>query len=44
MALVYVHCPECQSIDVVQYGTQANGTQRYQYRGTRAEEPGKARL
>mgnify|MGYP001154650846 FL=1 len=29
MALVYVHCPECQSIDVVQYGNQANGTQRY---------------
>jgi transposase-like protein len=26
MALVYVHCPECQSIDVVQYGKQANGT------------------
>ena len=22
-------CPECQSIDVVQYGKQANGTQRY---------------
>src|SRR6266403_5669588 len=29
MALVHVHCPECQSIDVVQYGQQANGTQRY---------------
>jgi transposase-like protein len=29
MALVYVHCPECQSIDVVQVGKQANGTQRY---------------
>jgi len=29
MALVYVPCPECQSIDVVQYGKQANGTQRY---------------
>ena len=28
MALVSVHCPECQSIDVVQYGKQANGTQR----------------
>jgi len=25
MALVYVHCPECQSSDVVQYGKQANG-------------------
>jgi transposase-like protein len=29
MALVDVHCPECQSIDVVQDGKQANGTQRY---------------
>jgi len=29
MALVYVHCPECQRIDVVPYGKQANGTQRY---------------
>ena len=29
MALVHVHCPACQSIDVVQYGKQANGTQRY---------------
>ena len=29
MALVSVRCPECQSIDVVQYGKQANGTQRY---------------
>src|SRR5256885_2329474 len=29
MALVSVHCPQCQSIDVVQYGKQANGTQRY---------------
>src|SRR5262245_8668324 len=29
MALVDVHCPACQSINVVQYGKQANGTQRY---------------
>jgi insertion element IS1 protein InsB len=29
MALVHVHCPQCQRIDVVQYGKQANGTQRY---------------
>src|SRR5437870_5297323 len=29
MALVYVRCPQCQSIDVVQFGKQANGTQRY---------------
>jgi transposase-like protein len=24
-----VQCPQCQRIDVVQYGQQANGTQRY---------------
>ena len=29
MALVHVQCPQCQSIDMVQYGKQANGTQRY---------------
>jgi transposase-like protein len=29
MALVHVQCPHCHSIDVVQYGQQANGTQRY---------------
>src|SRR5881628_2727751 len=29
MALVHVHCPQCHSIYVVQYGLQANGTQRY---------------
>jgi transposase-like protein len=29
MAWVYVQCPACQSLDVVQYGKQANGTQRY---------------
>src|SRR5215470_16041056 len=29
MALVYVQCPQCQSIEVVQFGKQANGTQRY---------------
>jgi insertion element IS1 protein InsB len=29
MALVHVHCPQCQRIDVVQYGQQAHGTQRY---------------
>src|SRR2546425_7525982 len=28
MALVHVQCPQCQRIDVVQYGKQANGTQR----------------
>ncbi len=29
MAFVQVHCPDCHSTDVVQYGKQANGTQRY---------------
>jgi len=27
MALVHVQCPQCHSIDVVQYGQQANGTE-----------------
>jgi InsA N-terminal domain len=29
MAFVQVQCPDCPSADVVQYGKQANGTQRY---------------
>jgi len=29
MALVHGQCPQCQRIDVVQYGQQSNGTQRY---------------
>jgi insertion element IS1 protein InsB len=29
MAVVPVQCPQCQSIAVVKYGTQPNGTQRY---------------
>src|SRR2546429_8614417 len=29
MAFVQVQCPDCQRTDVVQYGKQANGTQRY---------------
>ena len=29
MAFVQVRCPDCYSTDVVQYGKQANGTQRY---------------
>ena len=28
MAVVQVQCPDCHSADVVQYGKQANGTQR----------------
>ena len=29
MVFVQVQCPDCYSTDVVQYGKQANGTQRY---------------
>src|SRR5215467_12118475 len=29
MTYVPVHCPDCQGIDVVRYGTQRNGQQRY---------------
>jgi insertion element IS1 protein InsB len=29
MAFVQVQCPDCHSAEVVQYGKQANGTQRY---------------
>jgi insertion element IS1 protein InsB len=29
MAVVHVQYPQCQSIAVVKYGKQANGTQRY---------------
>jgi insertion element IS1 protein InsB len=29
MAVMPVQCPQCQSIAVVKYGTQPNGTQRY---------------
>jgi transposase-like protein len=29
MAFVPVQCPDCHRAEVVQYGTQANGTQRY---------------
>jgi transposase-like protein len=29
MAVVPVPCPQCQSIAVVKYGTQPNGTSRY---------------
>ena len=29
MAFVQVQCLECHSIDIVQYGNQATGTQRY---------------
>src|SRR5947208_13327666 len=35
-AMVYVHvyCPDCQCIDVVRYGTQRNGAQRYRCNNT----------
>jgi transposase-like protein len=29
MAFVQVQCPDCHRAEVVQYGKQANGTQRY---------------
>ena len=29
MAVVEVRCPECRSREVVQYGQQPNGEQRY---------------
>ena len=29
MAVVAVQCPECESHEVVRYGRQANGEQRY---------------
>ena len=29
MAVVPVQCPQCQGIDVVKYGKQVNGAQRY---------------
>jgi len=31
MAFVQVQCPDCHSTDVVQYGKQAHGTQRYRW-------------
>ena len=39
MAFVQVQCPDCQSAEVVQYGKQANGTQRY-----RCDNPGCPRV
>lgn len=29
MVLLHVHCPKCQSIDVVKYGKTAEGKQRF---------------
>ena len=34
MVYVHVHCPDCQGIDVVRYGTQRNGVQRYRCNNT----------
>ncbi len=34
MVYVHVHCPDCQSVDVVRYGTQRNGEQRYRCNNT----------
>ena len=30
MTYVQVHCPDCQGVNVVQYGKQRHGPQRYQ--------------
>ena len=29
MTYVLVHCPDCQGVDVVRYGKQRHGPQRY---------------
>lgn len=29
MAFIEVHCPDCQGRDIVKFGRQANGEQRY---------------
>src|SRR2546421_12245121 len=34
MVYIHVHCPDCQGIDVVRYGTQRNGVQRYRCNNT----------
>lgn len=37
MAVVAVQCPECGSREVVKYGRQANGEQRYRCQNSRCE-------
>ena len=34
MVYVHVHCPDCQGIDVVRYGKQRHGPQRYRCNNT----------
>jgi len=34
MTYVQVHCPDCQGIDVVRYGKQRHGPQRYRCNNT----------
>jgi insertion element IS1 protein InsB len=34
MTYVPVHCPDCQSVDVVRYGKQRHGPQRYRCNNT----------
>ena len=34
MTYVQVHCPDCQGVDVVRYGKQRHGPQRYRCNNT----------
>ena len=34
MTYVLVHCPDCQGVDVVRYGKQRHGPQRYRCNNT----------
>src|ERR671922_2179372 len=34
MTYVLVHCPDCQGVDVVRYGKQRDGAQRYRCNNT----------
>jgi insertion element IS1 protein InsB len=34
MVYVQVHCPDCQGVDVVRYGKQRRGEQRYRCNNT----------
>ena len=34
MTYVLVHCPDCQDVDVVRYGKQRHGPQRYRCNNT----------
>ena len=36
MTYVLVHCPDCRGVDVVRYGKQRHGPQRYRCNNTDA--------